>query len=323
MRISGILPGLLIIALAIAETEKLQDGSLQTYMSITSFWKKDDISQNLTAFQTDSGSQFGVSSVSFKDKLRKVIRVPSGVYLPSHIKNVLESEEGQIAKAVFKDAHKKAKVTRVLIESTTDFENEDFAISFKDTTNVFHTIDRLEIVYYDTNDDNWYYQQYDAQELARNPLMGDRVSLSNCFSHPTRGGVVSVSFKAGILVDNGAGLRASIINPTDVNGVIFALTADLKLSNSAEFIGTVNCGSQDPYSRAFLYPYYIRIPRGRRVPVRYLERKGLVETGPWEETAAFEKLTSITPLLECALGDTPAICETGILSFLSVPFKNE
>ncbi|EEQ40823.1 predicted protein [Clavispora lusitaniae ATCC 42720] len=187
-----------------------------------------------------------------------------------------------------------------LIRGLEDFRHKSVAELLRNKENSFRISKTSRIVYYDTDADTWYLHHF----LRRNRTVSSsapdtpvRVPVSSCIDMTqSSGGYISPNVEVTVSVSRGLSISAGLGGLVDTN-------TGAALAQAVSFSGAVTCNVPGGhYAQMFVRPYYHEVPRGRRVPVQYHRKVGLVESGEWEETEPFRELVVRAPLVECAVG---------------------
>lgn len=187
-----------------------------------------------------------------------------------------------------------------LIRGLEDFRHKSVAELLRNKENSFRISKTSRIVYYDTDADTWYLHHFLRRNRTVSSLAPDtpvRVPVSSCIDMTqSLGGYISPNVEVTVSVSRGLLILAGLGGLVDTN-------TGAALAQAVSFSGAVTCNVPGGhYAQMFVRPYYHEVPRGRRVPVQYHRKVGLVESGEWEETEPFRELVVRAPLVECAVG---------------------
>ena len=186
------------------------------------------------------------------------------------------------------------------IRGLEDFRHKSVAELLRNKENSFRISKTSRIVYYDTDADTWYLHHFLRRNRTVSSLAPDtpvRVPVSSCIDMTqSLGGYISPNVEVTVSVSRGLLILAGLGGLVDTN-------TGAALAQAVSFSGAVTCNVPGGhYAQMFVRPYYHEVPRGRRVPVQYYRKVGLVESGEWEETEPFRELVVRAPLVECAVG---------------------
>lgn len=201
--------------------------------------------------------------------------------------------------------------TPIIFEDFTDLAQ--FTSLFEDTDSVFVKRDRLQIIYHDHDRATWRLQTFEASAVLQNPVMGPRVALSKCLStaHGKTGSVATL-FRVTVKA-----LLAATGKSSAVDAVLFLLAGLLKLGGAASLTGLLVCPvGTAQYGQPYLHPIYLQVPAGKVADVELTDSQGLLITLEWLDTPPDAKLAALSPVLECSVGNSLAVCEDALGAYV-------
>lgn len=181
-----------------------------------------------------------------------------------------------------------------------------------DRRSEFFLRDSNQTVYYDANKKSWYVQQHKG--LGKS-LADIRIPLTWCYDTINGGGgAINQAFEILLSALQVFSNEAKLEGVMQIRGTILLGSLGVSLSESVTYKGAHSCNVEGgQYARMYLRPQYYEVPEGKRMPIRFHEAQGFEEIGSWEKTPSFKRFSGHPPLLECALGPYPEICDMGLL----------
>lgn len=216
------------------------------------------------------------------------------------------------------------KGTRYEIEDHKEFKSSFLNKAFRNPGNYIYVRSSKEIIYFDKYEKKWFLHKYDQVNYSH-IRSGTRIPISKCVS-TVYGGAGYISPVIEVTVGASFSLSGTV-DLTDamaLDGGMFSATKGLKLSGSVKYSGRVTCSLEEgQYCQPYIQPYYIVAPPGRRIEVRYSQRKGIVTRGEWTPTKSFKRIVSISPVVECSVGPNYSVCASDVIPGVSVEqFEN-
>lgn len=232
--------------------------------------------------------------------------------LAKKLKQVISTNKVGTIKTLFKIPTKKAGNHKIKIKSLHDFEDKAFVKLMKKKHNTFVTHDKLTIVFYDKKNKAWVLQVYDPGLVPKSLSRGEKIALSKCINSKSgNSGAVSAIFRGSFDVGTNTQTPTDLLNPAN-NNVLLSLAGKVQIGSTAKVSGSITClFDKGHYAQPYMYPFFIQIPEGRRVNISYKKNKGIMITGVWAKTQPYSKLALVSPLLECEIGNSSEVCDTG------------
>lgn len=102
-------------------------------------------------------------------------------------------------------------------------------------------------------------------------------------------------------------------NFLQLDGVILLGSFGVSLSEGITYKDAVSClVLTGQYARIYMKVSYMTIPRGRRTAIILNDKAEIVQMGDWETTPSYKRFLLKLPVMECALGKDPKICDKAI-----------
>lgn len=199
-----------------------------------------------------------------------------------------------------------------VLDSRFDFLLQSVKGLLFDHRSEFFLRDTNQSVYYDANEKNWYVQQHEG---LRETLADIRIPLTWCYDTINGGGgAINQAFEILLSALQVFPNEVKLEGIMQIRGTVLLGSLGASLSESVTYKGAHSCNIQKgQYARMYLRPQYHEVPEGKRMPIRFHVAQGFEEIGDWERTPSFKRFSAHLPLLECALGPDPEICDMGLL----------
>ncbi|QRG39189.1 hypothetical protein FDK38_003617 [Candidozyma auris] len=195
--------------------------------------------------------------------------------------------------------------------SMDEFYNASILDLLQDTTNSFTFEKSRDAVYYDRRMRKWYLQTFSSEKP---PVKDILVPITWCYDMTAgKGGSIKQSFEVSLSAQQTFGQQVGLENFLQLDGVILSGSFGVSLSEGITYKDAVSCSvSTGQYARIYMKVSYMTIPRGRRTAIILNDKAEIVQMGDWETTPSYKRFLLKLPVMECALGKDPKICDKAI-----------
>lgn len=199
-----------------------------------------------------------------------------------------------------------------LLTSKSDFRSRKNKALLSDRENEFFIKDTNQTVYFDDTNEQWYIYQNSG---LGNPIADTRIPLTWCYDTVGGGkGAINHAFEILLSAEQVFSNEGKVEGILQIKGTLILGNLGVSLSESITFKGAHSCEVEPAqFARIYLKPFYQEVFEGLRVAVVFDDQQGLKEVGGWQKTSSFKRFSPLPPLIECALGAEPEICDLGIL----------
>lgn len=198
------------------------------------------------------------------------------------------------------------------LSSRSDFKTHKNKALLLDRENEFFIKDTNQTVYFDESSSMWHIYQH--SDLG-NPIADRRIPLTWCYDTYGGGkGAINHAFEILLSAEQVFSNEGKVEGILQIKGTLILGNLGVSLSESITFKGAHSCEVEPAqFARIYLKPFYQEVFEGLRVAVVLDDQQGLKEVGDWQKTPPFKRFSPLPPLIECALGAEPEICDLGIL----------